>query len=147
MLTFSQADQILEAQGKKRTKLEEAVRTTYKAFSYCATDRYSQLDSSRKWGTYAITNLLFKTYFFLNTTNLCQNIFRALAASDLPPLEEFPKSHQVTFSYYKGVLLFTDEKYKEAEEHFLFAFEKAQKGHVKNKRYLLTFIVLFNADM
>jgi hypothetical protein len=107
------ADDVLEKRGDKRTKLEEGVRATYKAFTYCATDRFSPMETSRKWGTYAITNMLFQVYFNLNTTNLCANIFRALSASGLPPLSEYPLSHQVIFSYYKGILAFMEERYSE----------------------------------
>jgi COP9 signalosome complex subunit 12 len=32
-------------------------------------------------------------------------------ASDMPSLEQFPKSHQVTFNYYAGVISFLEEDY------------------------------------
>lgn len=71
------------------------------------------LEESRKWGIYNIVNLLFKTYFKLNSISLSKNILRALQASkgDLPELDAFPKSHQVTFKYYVGVILFLEEDY------------------------------------
>jgi hypothetical protein len=49
--------------GKGARNLEEACRTMNRAFSYCVTDRLSPLESSRKWGTYHVAGLLFKTYF------------------------------------------------------------------------------------
>jgi COP9 signalosome complex subunit 12 len=68
---------------------------------------------SRKWGIYSITNLLFKTYFKLNSISLSKNILKALEAGrgDIPGLEAFPKSHQVTFKYYLGVIQFLEENY------------------------------------
>ena len=58
-------------------------------------------------------NLLFKTYFKLNKASLSKNILKAVSAGrgDMPPLEAFPKSQQVTFKYYEGVLQFLEEDY------------------------------------
>ena len=71
------------------------------------------LEESRKWGIYYVINLLFKTYFKLNKASLSKNILKAVSAGrgDMPPLEAFPKSQQVTFKYYEGVLQFLEEDY------------------------------------
>lgn len=73
------------------------------------------LDESRKWGIYYITNLLFKTYFKLNSASLSRTILASLAAynnrGDMPLLENFPRSQRVTFKYYGGVLFFLEENY------------------------------------
>lgn len=73
------------------------------------------LEESRKWGIYFIVNLLFKTYFKLNSASLSRTILKALGAykekGDMPPLELFPKSQRVTFKYYEGVLYFLEENY------------------------------------
>lgn len=73
------------------------------------------LEESRKWGIYNIINLLFKTYFKLNSISLSKNILKAIQAyrGDMPPLESFPKAHQVTFKYYVGVIYFLEENYVE----------------------------------
>lgn len=83
------------------------------------TSNRAPLDDSRKWGIYYIINLLFKTYFKLNSVSLSKNILRALQAGrfDMPPLHAFPKSHQVTFKYYVGVILFLEENYADVH-HF-----------------------------
>lgn len=33
--------------------------------------------------------------------------------ADIPPIDKFPKSQQVTFKYYEGVLAFLEENYVE----------------------------------
>lgn len=73
------------------------------------------LEESRKWGIYNVINLLFKTYFKLNSISLSKNILKALQAyrGDMPNLEAFPMSHQVTFKYYVGVIYFLEENYVE----------------------------------
>jgi hypothetical protein len=64
-----------------------------------------------------VINLLFKTYFKLNSASLSRTILKTLAVykekGDMPPLEAFPKSHRVTFKYYEGVLFFLEENYVE----------------------------------
>jgi len=77
--------------------------------------RNSDLSTSRKWGIYGIINLLFKTYFRLNSASLSRNVLKALSAyrGDMPLLEAFPASQQVTFKYYEGLLSFLEENYVE----------------------------------
>ena len=79
----------------------------------------SALEESRKWGTYNIINLLFKTYFKLNSISLSKNVLKAIQAykGDMPSLDAFPKAHQVTFKYYVGVIQFLEENYVEVRTH------------------------------
>ncbi|KAL8945612.1 MAG: hypothetical protein Q9222_007870, partial [Ikaeria aurantiellina] len=97
---------------EKNERLEDAARVINRMFTLCISDR-APLEESRKWGLYYTTNLLFKTYFKLNSISLSKNILRALQASktDMPPQSSFPKSHIVTFQYYVGVIHFLDEEY------------------------------------
>ena len=43
-------------------KLEDAARVINRGFTICIADRAS-IEESRKWGTYYMSNLLFKMYF------------------------------------------------------------------------------------
>lgn len=85
--------------------------------NYSASDRVirAPLDESRKWGIYYIANLIFKIYFKLDSASLSKNIIKAISAGrgDMPPLDRFPKSQQVTFNYFQGVLFFLEEDYVE----------------------------------
>lgn len=83
------------------------------------------LEESRKWGIYFIINLLFKTYFKLNSVGLSRTILKALSAyqGDMPPLESFPNSQQVTFKYYAGVLAFLEENYQEVGDEPFHVYE------------------------
>ncbi|KAJ3273650.1 COP9 signalosome (CSN) subunit [Terramyces sp. JEL0728] len=107
-------DSSWRAELKGANVMEEHTRTMNKAFSICATDRFSSPQESRKWGVYYIVNLLFKTYFKISSINLCANILKSIGAADLPPLEQYPKSDQATFKYYTGILAFYDEKYSQS---------------------------------
>lgn len=94
--------------------LEDCARQLNGLFGLCLMDR-APLEESRKWGIYYIINLLFKTYFRLNQASLSRNILKNLRANerDMPQLNQFPKSQQVTFKYYEGVLFFLEENYIE----------------------------------
>ncbi|MCJ1418090.1 COP9 signalosome (CSN) subunit [Xylographa parallela] len=131
----------------KNEKLEDAARIINRIFTLCISDR-APLESSRKWGLYYTTNLLFKTYFKLNSIGLSKNIIRALRASrtDMPPMESFPKSHIVTFKYYVGIILFLEEDYvqptaQKAEEYLTDAWNMCHRGAQRNRELILTYLI------
>ena len=92
------------------------------------------LGESRKWGIYYAINLLFKTYFKLNSASLSKNVLRVLSAGrgDMPDFDSFPKSQQVTFKYYEGVLAFLEENYADAERHLTIAWLLCHKDATRN---------------
>ncbi|KAI9682284.1 MAG: COP9 signalosome (CSN) subunit [Caeruleum heppii] len=130
------------ADAGKNEKLEDAARVINRIFTLCISDR-APIEESRKWGLYYTTNLLFKTYFKLNSIGLSKNILRALEASrgDMPLLEAFPKSHIVTFKYYVGVILFLEEDYLKAEENLHQAWRLCHKDARRNKELILTYLI------
>lgn len=90
-----------------------------------------------------MANLLFKTYFRLNSINLSKNILRSLQAgsAEMPPLTAFPRAHQVTFKYYSGVIAFLDEDYATASENLTAAYNTCQARASKNKELILTYLI------
>ncbi|CAI7633035.1 unnamed protein product [Penicillium pancosmium] len=122
------------ADFEKNATLEDAARVINRMFTLCLSDR-APIEESRKWGIYNTTNLLFKTYFKINSVGLTKNLIRAIKAQsdDLPPLDAFPKSHIVTFEYYLGVIHFLDENYAEAEEHLTNAWKLCYRHANKNR--------------
>ncbi|OZJ03985.1 hypothetical protein BZG36_04039 [Bifiguratus adelaidae] len=136
-----QADDQLAKAGEKKGKLEEASRTLNKSFTACMTDRNINMKESRKWGTYFIVNLLFKTYFRLKTQTLCKNVIRALTNQNLPSLDLYPKSHRVTFRYYMGVLHFLEDRHLQAEPQFLSALRECPKNAQHNRWLILRYLI------
>ena len=126
----------------KNEKLEQAAWVINRMFTICLSDR-SELHESRKWAIYSSTNLLFKTYFKLNSISLTKNVIRALGAArdDLPPLEMFPKSHRCTFKYYRGVIDFLQENYTEAEANLSEALALCHKSALRNREQILTYLI------
>ncbi|KAL8863339.1 MAG: hypothetical protein Q9178_000019 [Gyalolechia marmorata] len=126
---------------EKNERLEDAARVINRVFTLCISDR-APMEESRKWGLYHTTNLLFKTYFKLNSISLSKNCLRAIQASatDLPPMSHFPKAHIVTFKYYVGVIYFLDEEYQRAEENLTTAYRMCHKDAHTNKDLILTYL-------
>ncbi|KAI9253382.1 hypothetical protein BDA99DRAFT_519629 [Phascolomyces articulosus] len=121
---------------QQRKKLEEAANVMSKSFTLCITDR-NMGNSSKKYGTYRMVGLLFRTYFQLKQQNLCKNILRAVRAADLPDITEFPKCDRVTFRYYLGRLYFLQEEYSKAENELDLAFRECSNTSPKNKELIL----------
>lgn len=134
-------DDIVDDEGG-HDKLEDAARQINRIFGLCVSDR-APMAESRKWGLYYITNLLFKTYFKLNSISLSKNILRSLSASagDMAPFMAFPRSHQVTYNYYVGVIHFLDENYNKAEEHLNAAYNQALATSTRNIQLILTYLI------
>ncbi|KAF4601868.1 COP9 signalosome (CSN) subunit [Pleurotus pulmonarius] len=122
--------------------LEETARIIIPAFTNCINDRTSPPQESRKWGVYYVVGLIFKSYFRVKRISLSKNILRALEAnSDLPPLSAYPKSHQVTYRYYLGMISFLNEGYEKAEEELTLAFYHCDiKAHTNQER-ILTYLL------
>lgn len=76
-------------------------------------------------------------YFQLNQVGLSKNVLRALYASsaDIPELDQFPKSHIVTFNYYVGLIHFLEENYKEVRSRW--ASSKPKLTFSRPKKALL----------
>lgn len=90
-------------------------------------------------------NLLFKTYFKLNSASLSRTILTSLKAydqrGDMPPLESFPKSQRVTFRYYEGVLFFLEEDYVQAEARLTEAWLLCSRNAKENLERILMYLI------
>ncbi|KAK7696258.1 hypothetical protein QCA50_000911 [Cerrena zonata] len=138
-------DADLEARQKGQTdtaNMEEAARLISKAFSNCITDRSSPYAESRRWGVYYVVGLILKSYFRVKRISLSKNILRAIDANpDIPPLSSYPKSHQVTYRYYLGMLSFLSEDFVKAEQEFTLAFYGCHVGAHRNQLRILTYLI------
>ncbi|KAF8638574.1 hypothetical protein AX17_002116 [Amanita inopinata Kibby_2008] len=136
------ADLYAKYNNQKSEYMEEAARITSKAFTNCLTDRTSPPDQSRKWGVYYIAGLIMKCYFKVKRISLSKNILRALEAStDVPPLSSFPRSHQVTYRYYIGMISFLNEEYAKAEEELTLAFYHCHTDAHSNQERTLAYLI------
>ncbi|KAH7930624.1 hypothetical protein BV22DRAFT_1028085 [Leucogyrophana mollusca] len=130
--------------GQKSECMESAASVVAKAFSNCMTDRTSPPANSRKWGIYYIVGLVLKCYFRVKRISLSKSILRALNANpDIPALSAYPRSHQVTYRYYLGMLSFLNEDYAKAEQELTLAFYHCHReAHSNQERILMCLIPL-----
>ncbi|KAJ6615563.1 hypothetical protein B0H10DRAFT_1801123 [Mycena sp. CBHHK59/15] len=126
----------------------EAARIVAKAFSNCMTDRTSPSDESRKWGIYYVVGLAMKCYFKVKRISLTKNIIKVLDNSaDIPALAEYPRSHQVTYRYYVGMLSFLNEEYLKvrlrpsAEQELTLAFYHCHIAAHENQERILAYLI------
>ncbi|KAH6608980.1 cop9 signalosome complex subunit 12 [Trichoderma cornu-damae] len=135
-----------DPETEKQGQLRDCEQHLKRIFTLCLNDR-APLEESRKWGIYFVINLLFKTYFKLNSASLSRTILKTLSAyrGDMPPLSAFPKSQRVTFKFYEGVLFFLEENYVEAENHLVEAWELCHKDAQQNLEYVLLLYPCSNA--
>ncbi|PHH67112.1 hypothetical protein CDD81_4507 [Ophiocordyceps australis] len=133
-----------DSEVAKQAQLRDCEQHLKRIFTLCLNDR-APLEESRKWGIYFVINLLFKTYFKLNSASLSRTILKALAAynekGDMPPLESFPRAQRVTFKYYEGVLFFLEENYIQAEKHLTEAWLLCHKDASANLERILTYLI------
>ncbi|KAF9782252.1 hypothetical protein BJ322DRAFT_1075075 [Thelephora terrestris] len=124
------------------TCTEEAARVASKALTTCITDRTSQPAESRRWGVYYVTGLIMKLYFRVKRISLSKNILRAIDANpDIPPLSQYPRSHQVTHRYYIGMLDFLNDNLAKAEQELTFAFYNCHLQMRRNQERILTYLI------
>ncbi|TFK55408.1 hypothetical protein OE88DRAFT_1672014, partial [Heliocybe sulcata] len=135
-------DADLQTNNQKSDCMEEAARIISKAFGNCVTDRTSPPAESRKWGVYYVVGLVLKTYFRVKRISLAKPILRALQANtDIPPLSSYPRSHQVTYRYYVGMLHFLNEDYAQAEKELTLAFYHCHIDAHKNQERISTYLI------
>ncbi|KAJ7937068.1 hypothetical protein B0H13DRAFT_2424303 [Mycena leptocephala] len=109
------ADWHAKVHSEQSECMVEAARIVAKAFSNCMTDRNSPADESRKWGVYYVVGLAMKCYFKVKRISLTKNIIKVLENNaDIPALELYPRSHQVTYRYYIGMISFLNEEFVKA---------------------------------
>ncbi|KAI0698573.1 hypothetical protein BC835DRAFT_1464354 [Cytidiella melzeri] len=122
--------------------MEEAARIISKAFSNCVMDRQSPYAESRKWGVYYVVGLIMKSYFRVKRISLSKNILRAIDANpDIPPLSAYPRSHQVTYRYYIGMLGFLNEDFVKSEQELTLAFYTCHTEAKRNQERILTYLI------
>ncbi|KAJ6520954.1 hypothetical protein B0H19DRAFT_1286647 [Mycena capillaripes] len=111
----------------------EAARIVAKAFSNCMTDRNSPAEESRKWGF---------TMSLVKRISLTKNIIKVLENNaDIPALENYPRSHQVTYRYYIGMISFLNEEYAKAHPRIPHPL-RILRGHLPSDELMYRFPIL-----
>lgn len=103
--------------------------------------------TSKKLAIFAVTNILFKIYFSLNTLSLCGKLINVVEGPSsggvMSNIMLFPVSDVVTYKYYFGRLKMFEDKYEEARESLRFALKYTPKSKscFKNRQRILVSLV------
>jgi len=139
-LTSYKADGELSRTGKKEKYAIEAQDLLKRFFQRFIIDR-TQLEKSKKLGCLFVIGHLFKIYFKINNLRLCTNLMTSVNNPNFPKFERFPKAQVVTYNYYVGRIKVFEEQYEEAEIFLNSAFNMCARGHFRNKRKILQFLI------
>jgi hypothetical protein len=125
--------------------LREALRNLSNGFNAVAKVRgdFSE-QGSKKLALFAVTNVLFKIYFKLNTLQLCSkliNVVERPGSCATDAFRCFPVSDVVTYKYYVGRLKMFEDRYEEARACFLFALRYTPKQQINNIRRILVNLI------
>ncbi len=145
-------DQYLQADSSlndsENTLLRDSLQSLTRGWTIVAKDRTPITNpSSKKLALFAMTNILFKIYFSLNTLSLCGKLINVVEGPSsggvMANMHLFPVSDVVMYKYYNGRLKMFEDKYEEARECLRFALRYTPKtpGCFKNRQRLLVSLV------
>ena len=108
--------------------LRESLQSLTRGWTIIAKDRTPVTNpASKKLALFAVTNILFKIYFSLNTLALCGKLINVVegpsAGGIMSNLTLFPVNDVVMYKYYNGRLKMFEDKYEEARECLRFALK------------------------
>jgi hypothetical protein len=124
--------------------LRECLNSLTKGFTAVAKDRTPVSDpSSKKLAIFAITNVLFKVYFKLNTLQLCGKLINVVEGPGgiMDNLRLFPVCDVVMYKYYIGRLKMFEDKYEEARDCLRFSLKFCPKSCLRNRQRILASLV------
>jgi nuclear mRNA export protein PCID2/THP1 len=124
--------------------LRECLNSLTKGFTAVAKDRTPVSDpSSKKLAIFAVTNVLFKVYFKLNTLQLCGKLINVVEGPGgiMDNLRLFPVCDVVMYKYYIGRLKMFEDKYEEARQCLRFALKHCPKTCLRNRQRILASLV------
>ena len=101
----------------------------------------SGADRGKRMATLPLACELFKTYFKLDTLQMCKNLTRTLEAPNAIPLDSFPVGQLVTYRFYTGRLAVFDENYAKADADLSFAFAHCHVAAARNKGRVLQYLI------
>lgn len=123
--------------------LRDSQNSITRGFTLVKKDRKPLTDpTTRKLTIFAVTNVLFKIYFKLNTLQLCGKLINLVETRDtMDNLKLFPVSDVVTYKYYVGRLKMFEDQYEEAKECLKFALRYCPRHCKRNRQLILASLV------
>ena len=135
---------LIDAESSGNDFLRNSLENLTKGFTAVAKDRTPvPSPGSKKPALFAVTNVLFKIYFRLNTLQLCSKLISVIdgpnGAGDNVLL--YPLSDVVMYKYYLGRLKLFEDKQEDAREHLRFALKYTPLRLIRNRQRILASLI------
>lgn len=124
--------------------LRESLGFLTRGFTIVAKERTSVTQQgSKKLAIFAVTNVLFKIYFKVNTLQLCGKLINVVEGPGgiMDNLFLFPTCDVVMYKYYIGRLKMFEDRYEEARECLRFALKFTPASSIKNRQRILASLI------
>ncbi|KAL4940449.1 hypothetical protein BDV06DRAFT_230322 [Aspergillus oleicola] len=136
---------------EKVTLVEKSANVVREAFIKCLTDRSGTpgvhgKPEGRRVGIYLMANLCLKLLFQCGKLRNAEQMFASITAQS-PPLNYFPASQRVTYLYYLGRYLFSNNLFFPAQIALQFAYDQCHHQAINQKRLILTYLISCNIIM
>eukprot|EP01039_Chlorochromonas_danica_P002298 gene2298-2517_t len=124
--------------------LRDSLASLTKGFTVVAKDRTPlRQPGCKKLAIFAVTNVLFKIYFKVNTLQLCGKLISVIEGPSgiMENLQLFPVCDVVMYKYYLGRLKMFEDQYEEARDCLLFALTHTPLSQFKNRQRILASLI------
>ncbi|KAK2841660.1 hypothetical protein FQN49_006036 [Arthroderma sp. PD_2] len=134
--------------GEKVTLVEKSTNIVREAFIKCLTDRSGTSGiharpEGRRAGIYLMANLCLKLLFKCGKLRNAEQMYASIN-SQSPPLEYFPASQRVTYLYYLGRYLFSNNLFYPAMIVLEAAYSQCHRQALKQRGLILTYLIPCN---
>ncbi|TAQ86443.1 hypothetical protein B7494_g5229 [Chlorociboria aeruginascens] len=138
-------------QGESRkTLVEGTAESIQRAFTMCLTERSSNRNGIRdgkpegkKVGIYSFANLVLRLLFQCRKTRLATQLFTNITQQS-PPLALYPASQRVTYLYYLGRFLFSNNHFYQAQLSLQSAYDQCHAQCIGQRRLILIYLITSN---
>lgn len=136
---------------EKVTLVEKSANVVREAFIKCLTDRsgtpgpHAKPEGKRK-GIYLMANLCLKLLFQCGKLRNAEQMFSSISAQS-PPLAHFPASQRVTYLYYLGRYLFSNNLFYPAQIALQSAYDQCHRQALSQRNLILTYLIPCNIIM
>ncbi|KAL4816775.1 hypothetical protein BDW67DRAFT_184592 [Aspergillus spinulosporus] len=136
---------------EKVTLVEKSANVVREAFIKCLTDRSGTpgvlgKPEGKRVGIYLMANLCLKLLFQCGKLRNAEQMFASITAHS-PPLKHFPASQRVTYLYYLGRYLFSNNLFFPAQIALQSAYDQCHRQAINQKRLILTYLITCNIIM
>ncbi|OJJ05205.1 hypothetical protein ASPVEDRAFT_137761 [Aspergillus versicolor CBS 583.65] len=136
---------------EKVTLVEKSANVVREAFIKCLTDRSGTpgvhgKPEGKRVGIYLMANLCLKLLFQCGKLRNAEQMFASITAQS-PPLKYFPAAQRVTYLYYLGRYLLSNNLFFPAQIALQSAYDQCHHQAINQKRLILTYLISCNIVM